>query len=259
MNTITGFTSVKGGRLYHKTTGPGEPVVFIHGFTLDHRMWQPQVAFFSPHYQVITYDARGFGRSSLPTDPYNHHDDLALLLQHLGIKAAHVIGLSMGGRITVNFALEHPEMVRSLALLDAALDGYADTVDWNVHAKTQGLEQARRNWLGHELFAATRQNPAAMARINPIIADYSGWHWLHHDPQAPSNTHAKQRLPEIQTPTSVVVGEHDLTYFHNIADSLASGILHSHKEVIPNVGHMVNLEAPDLVNQLLLNHLEQRQ
>lgn len=71
------------GDIYYEVTGAGEPVVFVHGFTLDHRMWQPQVEVLRDDYQMITYDVRGFGRSSLPDGPYNHAADLRALLYEL--------------------------------------------------------------------------------------------------------------------------------------------------------------------------------
>lgn len=240
-----------GGQIYYQTVGSGQPIVFVHGFTLDHRMWQPQVEFFSKNYQVITYDARGFGRSSLPDGSYDHTADLRALLEHLGIEQAHLVGLSMGGRIATNFTLNYPEMVRSLTLMDAALDGYKSEVDWNVYAKEQGVEKAKQNWLNHELFTATQKKPEVVAALQPIVADYSGWHWLHTDPQNPTATSARNRLDKIIKPTLIIVGENDLTYFHNIAKVLNSGIPGSQKIIMSNVGHMVNMEAPDKINNLL--------
>ncbi len=100
-----GLLAYNDGHIYYEVSGSGEPIVFIHGFTLDHRMWRPQVEFFAQDYQVITYDVRGFGKSSIPTQPYSHDDDLLALLTYLGIEQAHIVGLSMGGRIATNFTL----------------------------------------------------------------------------------------------------------------------------------------------------------
>lgn len=243
------------GTISYQVSGSGEPIVFIHGFSLDHRMWRPQVKFFEKNHTVITYDVRGFGQSSLPTQTYNHSDDLYTLLKHLGITSAHIVGLSMGGRIATNFTLAYPDMVRSLTLMDSALDGYASTVNWNVHAKKVGIAAAKENWLNHDVFAETRNNPAVIAAIRPIIDDYSGWHWLHSDLEHPKNTHARTRLNEITVPTLIIVGEKDLSYFHDIATVYADGIKNSRKVIVPNVGHMVNMEAPDVVNELLADFI----
>ena len=243
------------GKIYYETVGSGEPIVFVHGFTLDHTMWQPQVEFFSKDYQVITYDARGFGRSSLPDSPYGHAADLRALFEHLGIEQAHLVGLSMGGRIATNFALAYPNTVKSLVLMDSALDGYKSEVDWNVHAEEQGREKAKENWLNHEVFAMTKKRLEVVAALSAIVEGYSGWHWLHHDPQTPTNTYARDHLHEITKPTLIVVGEGDLPYFHNIANVLAAEIRGAKKVIVPNTGHMVNMEAPNEINNLLADFI----
>jgi 3-oxoadipate enol-lactonase len=252
---ISGTLACNNGQIYYEVAGSGEPIIFIHGFTLDHTMWQPQVEFFSKEYQVITYDARGFGKSSLPNKPYNHAADLCALLKHLNITQAHVVGLSMGGRIAINFTLAYPEMVMTLTLMDSALDGYESEVDWRVYAKEYGLEQARQNWLNHELFAITQKRPEIIAALRIIVENYSGWHWLHQDLQNPANTHARNHLHEIAKPTLIVVGKGDLSYLHNISNVLAAGISNSQKVVMPNAGHMVSMEAPDEVNTILADFI----
>lgn len=239
------------GHLYYEVTGSGEPIIFIHGFTLDHTMWQPQVEFFSQNYKVVTYDVRGFGRSTLPKGSYDHAADLRALLEHLGIEQAHLVGLSMGGRIATNFTLAYPDAVLSLTLMDSALDGYKSEVDWEVYAKEQGVKRAKQNWLAHEVFSVTQKQPEVVAALRVIVDGYSGWHWLNHDWQDPADTRARDHLQEIIQPTLVIVGQDDLPYFHNIANVLAARIPKAQKEIIPNAGHMVNMEAPDIVNGLL--------
>jgi 3-oxoadipate enol-lactonase len=256
MNMKQSLFTYHNGHIYYEEQGTGEPIIFIHGFTLDSRMWQPQVDYFSQNYRVISYDARGFGKSSMPDQPYSHVDDLTALMQHLGIAKAHIVGLSMGGRIAINFALDHPEKVYSLALLDAALDGFKNTVDWDVHAHEVGVASAKVNWIHHDLFKETKNHPEAMKLLNPIVDDYSGWHWLHSDPQHPNSKRARERLHEIVAPTLILVGQKDLGYFHDIADVLATGISNCVCIDVPNAGHMVNLEAPETVNTLLTTFLE---
>lgn len=252
---VNGKLTYNNGQIDYKVIGSGQPLVFIHGFSLDQTMWQPQVEFFSKDYRVITYDARGFGKSNLPSGLYDHTADLESLLKHLKIEKAHIVGLSMGGRIATNFTLAYPEMVSSLTLMDAALGGYKNEVDWNVHAKEQGLNIAKENWLNHELFTATQENPEAIKALRTIIKNYSGWHWLHDDPQVPSKISAREHLHKIAKPTLILMGEGDLPYFHKISDVLAVSIDGSRKIIVQNAGHMVNMEAPDKVNNLLANFL----
>src|SRR5262245_970929 len=127
----TGFADVNGTRLYYELAGAGHPLVLIHGFTLDIRMWDDQFEVFAQGYQVLRYDLRGFGKSAVPTDaPYSHPADLHALLTHLGIDHAYLIGLSMGGGIAIDFAVMDPNMTAALIPVDAALlGGYAWTKD----------------------------------------------------------------------------------------------------------------------------------
>ncbi len=103
------FVCPDGGRLEYAVAGDGEPVVFLHGFGLDSEMWEPQWDAFSERHRVIRYDLRGYGRSSLPNGPYSHVDDLLGLIDFLRARPAHLVGLSMGGRIALRVALQAPE------------------------------------------------------------------------------------------------------------------------------------------------------
>src|SRR5207249_2385522 len=94
----------------------------IHGVTLDLSMWSPQVPVLSKHFRVIRYDLRGFGRSERPTkQDHRDRDDLKLLFDALGIEKTHLVGLSRGGRIALEFGLENPSLVRNLVRIDPAL------------------------------------------------------------------------------------------------------------------------------------------
>jgi 3-oxoadipate enol-lactonase len=239
------------GIINYHIDGHGTPVVFIHGFTLDHKMWHPQIEAFTQVNTIITYDARGFGESTTPTGPYGHAEDLNALLEHLEISQAHIVGLSMGGRVATNFALNHPNKVLSLTLMDAALDGYQNTVNWNVLAKQQGIENARINWLNHAIFSTAKEQPDVLKNLSDIVDGYSGWHWLNDDPQTTQGAPARERLAEISAPALVIVGEKDLGYFHDIADVLANEIPGAQKVTIAGAGHMVNMEAPQKINELL--------
>src|SRR5688500_13479244 len=121
-----GIAEVNATRLVYETAGAGPPVVLIHGFTLDHRMWDDQMPAFAERHRVVRYDLRGFGASApfVPDEPYTHADDLRALMTHLGIGRAAVVGLSMGGWAALEFVLTYPESVSALVLVDSALRGY---------------------------------------------------------------------------------------------------------------------------------------
>ena len=109
--------SADGVNIYYETTGEGFPLVWCHEFGGSYESWESQVRYFSRRYRVITYAARGWPPSDVPTDEEAYAqdvlvNDLYLLLRHLGIEQAHVGGLSMGGSVTLNFGIAHPETAR---------------------------------------------------------------------------------------------------------------------------------------------------
>ena len=163
MDVEAGLADVGDGRLYYEVAGSGSPLVLIHGFTLDRRMWDDQFEHFADRYRVVRYDQRGFGRSDVPTEaPYSNHGDLRRLLDHLGIDGAHVCGLSSGGGVAIDLALEHPGYVRSLIGISSALGGsdrgigsmIDAVVAMNAAAVRGDLDEAKRIWLTSSLFAS---------------------------------------------------------------------------------------------------------
>lgn len=229
-----------------------ETLVFLHGFSLDHRMWEPQVEEFSSEFNVLVYDLRGYGKSSVPSQNYSHHDDLLQLLKHLKIKQIHLIGLSMGGRVAIDFTLEHPEKVKTITVIDSSLGGYKSTVDFSIIVDGD-MQKAREQWLSHEVFNYTNKNSEISYKLKRILNDYSGWHWLNGNKYEQVITDAKDRLHEITSPTQILVGEHDLAYFKNIGQYMHERITHSNYKRVPNSGHMSNLENSKYVNELILH------
>jgi 3-oxoadipate enol-lactonase len=258
--TQSGRLPIVGADLYYEITGTGPAVVLVHGFSLDGRMWDDQVVALREVSTVVRYDLRGFGRSSLPTPgvAYSHSVDLLALLDHLGICSAVLVGLSMGGLVAMHAALVAPERVRGLVLLDSVLDG----VVWDrasAQAMTaagraavmQGVEAAKELWLRHPLFVPARRDPRLAARLAALVDPYSWFHYLQEDPAEPLRPSPNQELEAIAAPTTVVVGELDVPCFLTMADVLARRIPGARKVDVPNAGHMVNLEAADVVNALL--------
>ncbi len=260
METQASFAQVNGTRLYYEIAGSGQPLVFIHGFSLDTRMWDEQFETFARSCQVVRYDLRGFGKSAVPTDePYSHSSDLNALLQHLKINSAHLVGLSLGGGAAIDFALVYPEKVRLLITIDGTLGGYRWAKDWGgprATAQSAGVEAAREVWLNDELFSPTNEQPNVAARTRQMVTAYSGWHWLNRDPGHGPRPPAIEWLEKIRAPALALVGERDLPDFHVIADTLQSRIPSCRKAVVPGAGHLANMEAPEQVNKIVLSFLE---
>ncbi len=256
---------IRAASIFCRSQGSGVPVVLLHGFGLDQRMWDDQSAALAERFSVIRYDLRGFGRSSLPiSGAYSHAEDLQDLLGALSARPAHVVGLSNGGRIAARFALTHPKSVRSLVLVDAALDGHAWSADWQdrwsaivAAAKAGSVPRARRLWLEHPLFAPAREHASVASRLAEMVNGYSGWHWQNSDPGIAPDPPVARRLAEIRAPTLVITGARDLPDFQTIADALASGIPGAARVTLPGAGHLCNMEAPAVFNDHLMAFLRQ--
>lgn len=226
-------------------------------------MWENQVDALCKHFTVITYDLRGFGQSILPGEsPYSHEEDYQAILRSFGFQRAHVVGLSLGGRMAIRCALSCPESVASLILLDSAVDGYNWSIDWQnewlpmvVAAREGALTAARDLWANHSLFERANANPGLRKGLHTMIGQYSGWHWIHQDPAIVPQPPALLRLHEIASPTLVVTGEYEIPDFKEIAELFSAGIPMARQLVVPNAGHMVNIEAIDVTNAAIMEFL----
>jgi 3-oxoadipate enol-lactonase len=261
MMITSGFARVNGTRLYYEVQGSGPAVVLIHGMSLDTRMWDDQFDEFAKKYRVIRYDMRGFGKSDTPDgNPYSHHEDLQALLEHLSIRSATVVGLSLGGRVAVDFTLSFPEMVSALVTVDSVLHGYQwkegdFTFLWST-AKEKGPDAANEIWLKDPLFAPARRNKAVAEKLAEITSDYSWWHWINDNPWVPLDPPSIEQIDRITAPSLIIVGSEDLSDYQEISRILASRIPNSELRIIHGAGHMSNMEAPAEFNEILSGFLE---
>jgi 3-oxoadipate enol-lactonase len=260
----TAALAVDGASLQYEVVGTGPAVVLIHGFSLDMRMWDPQLPDLAAAFRVVRYDCRGFGASGPldPAIPYTHAADLVALLDHLSIDQAALVGLSFGGHVALSAALLAPERVRALVLLDSLLEG----APWDEESKeglaelgrqltAGGVPAGREAWLAHPLFAAARQQPLVRARLAEMVADYPGQHWLGQDPHLRDSAAPIDLLEQLTMPALVVAGEQDVPGFRDMTDVLAQRLPAAELVLIPDAGHMVNMEQPAVVNPLLVRFL----
>lgn len=258
----SGFAEINGTKLYYEMQGTGPAVVFIHSGGYDRRTWDDQFAVFSDRYTVIRYDVRGYGRSPAPTKPYSDDDDLYQLLNHLKVQKAHLIGLSMGGRIAIDFTLTHPAMVLSLVPVAPGLSGYPysaeDTIElMKIIYSIQNDDgtPAGEAWLRSAYNAAAMENPALAARLKPVAIENSrAWLINIFFPRPPFPL-AIQRLAEIRVPTLVIGGSRDVPTIAKIIELLEKNIPGVAKVIVPGAGHMVNMEKPGEFNTAVLDFL----
>ncbi|HEX8890539.1 MAG TPA: alpha/beta fold hydrolase [Pyrinomonadaceae bacterium] len=265
MKAERGVAEVNGTRLAYEVKGKGTAIVLIHGGLADSRLWDDQFDAFAKHHRVLRYDLRGFGHSAPKLATFSHIEDLYALLKYLHIEKASLVGVSLGGMIAADFALEHPEMTNALVLTSSGLRGYQGPVNEKSvaayrAAKEQGLEKAIELWLAHPFFASGRKNAAYERRTRAMLMDNFQawgpdstkipWQW----PGVPTI----ERLAEIKAPTLVVVGDHDAQTIQAIADILKDKIPGAEKVVITDVGHHLNMEKPKEYNRIVLDFLRER-
>ncbi len=255
------YATVNGVRLFYAARGkPHSPtLLLIHGFPLDHGFWAAQLAGLSAQARVIAPNLRGHGRSEVAAGPYSmeqHADDLAALLDHLGVGRAIVAGLSMGGYIALAFWRRHAARVQGLALIDTRAEPDTEAGKANRQALAARLPligaAAYADEMLPRLLAPTRLADLAIAnRARAIMArqPVAGIvTTLRSLADRPDN---RPTLPTITVPTLVVVGEADA--LTPPADSAAMGaaIPAAQLVIIPAAGHLSPLENPRSVNAAL--------
>ncbi len=261
---------INGVRLYYEVTGSGVPLILVHEFAGDSRSWDPQVKFFARHYQVITYNARGYPPSDVPDSPDAYSqgaavEDLYGLMRHLEVDQAHLCGLSMGAYAVLHFGLRYPEMARSLVIA-----GCGSGSDDSERFRRDAEELARR--IDRDGMAMVGPTFArGPTRIQFMRKDPHGWQEFvealarHSGPgsamtmrgfqaRRPSLYTFTEALRRLTVPVLVISGDEDepclepsLFLKRNIP---SAGLL-----VLPITGHTVNLEEPAGFNSAVLDFL----
>ncbi len=236
--------------------GDAAPLIFLHGFTLDRRQWAADAKYLSSRtggksYHVLTVDARGHGKSDAPSTGYSRADrvaDLLGLIDTLGIKRFHLIGLSMGGSTGIGFALKYQERLKSLTLVSTGAAGWHIGKKISVIdqlAREKGLEAARKRWMEGSLGYFREDQRAARDLLETMMREHSGAPWMDkRRGKYPSPGIDLDRVHEIRVPTLILAGEKDRV-FVPLAHELGVRIPDSRVKIYEGVGHMLNLEAPD--------------
>lgn len=245
--------------------------MLLHAAVGDRRLWDGQFHMLAERHLVVRYDLRGYGESPLPGGPFSYVDDLAALLDHLGIERTALIGNSFGGRVALDFALEHRERTRALVLVASALGGHQPSAELEAFDEAEdalldagkldeAVELNLRTWLdgpGRDaapVSSEVRELVSAGQRraFETMVAAYEG-----SPPPGPvrwADPPAATRLDEVSVPTLVVAGAHDVQDFGAVADRLADEIPGARKVTL-DTAHLPGLERPDELNRLVLDFL----
>jgi 3-oxoadipate enol-lactonase len=252
---------INGLDIWQEVQGDGPPIVFVHGLGATSNIWHAQRVLLSKQYRVIVYDRSGAGRSQ-KRDSYSIDawaDELAGLLNHLGVSSAVVVGHSLGSMVAQRFAGKYPARVRALVLAggEAELDSEAKRIltDRAQTIEAQGLIAVVGPWLDGVLSAATREaNPGLAGLLREMFLAYDAKAYALHC-LALRDGAVRSDHPRIACPTLLTVGDQDLVTPLEWQRQIAAGIANSRIRVIPNTAHMTMLECPAAFNNVVMDFL----
>lgn len=240
-----------GVTLFYEVKGEGTPIIFTHGASWNHEQWEKQVNFFSKEYQVITWDVRGHGYSTLPSGPVDSEDfsrDLIALMDHLNIEDAIICGLSMGGHISLQTAIRYPNRVKGLILIGTPCTNRFNLYEkicvpinrfsarW-ISMKSSGKMQAKMlSGFNHTNYEYIREAFSMISHANWVRV----WNSV-------TKMESKDDLHKVICPTLLLIGDHDtLTNYQQ--PYINKNIKNSELKTIANAHHGTNLDNPDDVN-----------
>ncbi|HEV2295777.1 MAG TPA: alpha/beta fold hydrolase [Tepidisphaeraceae bacterium] len=251
--------SVSGTTLHYQEQGTGRPLVLLHGFPLDSRIWREQIAALSDRFRVIAPDLRGFGQSK-SADMFTIEslaDDVHALLAHIGALPAVVGGLSMGGYVALAYSKKYPTDLLGLVLIDTKAEGDSPQGKQGREklielARSQGAKAVAEQMMPKMLSpGADQSRPQVKRELDQIMNDQPPLTIEHALAGMRDRPDLVAHLPSIATPTLVIVGEHDALTPPVGAEKMSQAIPNSTYVLIHGAGHMSPMEQPQQVTDAL--------
>jgi 3-oxoadipate enol-lactonase len=255
--------------LYSEVAGEGPAVALVHEGICDSRMWEPQWEPWSRSYRLLRVDLRGFGRTPLEPGPFAHARDLIEAIEQQGIGRAALVGVSLGGRVALEVAVERPDLVSALVLVAPGFPGH----EWSDELRAEWAEEetafeagdldsavevSLRTWVDgprrrpEDVDADVRRRVAEMQRRAYELAL-----GIEEDEEELLVENLAGRLGEVRAPTLVVVGEEDQPDMHAISERLAREIPGARLAKISATAHVPSMERPREFDELVAPFLEE--
>ncbi|HEY5533532.1 MAG TPA: alpha/beta fold hydrolase [Ignavibacteria bacterium] len=244
--------------------GSYPPLIFIHAFPLSSKMWKHQVDFFKSQYRVITYDVRGLGESKTEDNQYmmeNFVDDFFSIIDNLNIEKSYVCGLSMGGYIILRAASKAPERFKGIILADTKAEKDDDEGLLN---RSNSISQIKRNGVKEFTGVFLKKLVTEKNYGKPLIKEFLDKILIEQTPAGicgaliaiATRTDTSQVIKKLDLPTLIIVGEKDILIPLNFSVNLNNSIKESNLVIIPDSGHLTNIENPKLFNKVVSDFLE---
>lgn len=259
----TGRVAVDGGEIEYDLIGRADaggraPLVFLHGWTLDRRMWAPQRTGFGDR-PVVVVDRRGCGRSTAQYDLDREREDVIALIDRLGFEAAVLVGMSQAGHVAAEVASVYPSRVAGLVLQGvrlgpAAARGEPDIPlgEYRGLVRAGRLEAMKALWREHALMRPT--DPRVQPEIDAMLDRYDGADLVRDNRPRPALD--GRALARLGAPSLIITGEHETELRHAVAAELATTLADAARVEIKGAGHMCNMCAPTAYNAALANFLK---
>lgn len=252
------WIEVNGGQVPMWTHGRGSGVIlFLHGWTLDHRVWQPQFdeRALAQRFRLAAIDRRGFGASSAPPNLDLELTDLVAVLGHLDVERVILVGQSQAGRAALRFAHHHASRIAGLVLVGSPVGGFepgpapgedVPLAHYRALAAAGHIDEMKRLWAAHPMMRGGSGNNHAP--IAAMLGDYTGRDLVAPPPEPGPDI---RDLGAIAVPALVVTGRHDTAWRRRVGDAIAGALPHGTRAEIPDGGHLCNADAPAAFNRLL--------
>lgn len=269
-HVVSGYVDIDRTSLYYETAGSGIPLLLLHAGVADCEQWNDEFLSFSQNFHVTRYDMRGYGKSDPVKGPFSHLDDLKGIIDQRKLNLPLILmGCSMGGVLSLDYALEYPQHVRALIIIGPGSCGF------EIENCTQ------------ELFSEAREAFEAGDLIHLAEIETQIWfNCLHAEPhqvdesmrallydmnrsvlgrgvqkseriQQETLKPSYRRLNQINYPVLVIVGSRDLPYMHDAADYLVESIRTARKEVIEDAAHLPNIDQPHMFQEVVQDFLDE--
>lgn len=253
---------MKSVKLFYEEFGRGKPIIFIHGYPLDHTIWLPLVLNLETHARLILPDLRGHGQSPAPAGVYSMEllaADILALMDELGLQKVIIAGHSVGGYIALHFARDYPERLAGLALVASNCFGDLPERKQNRLDTAEKVERTGKvDFIGESMVPSLTPDIALQARLQLIVekAKPAGVAGILRGMAQRKDTCAI--LSNLNVPAVIIAGELDKHLTIERANQMAKLMKKPWLEIIPGSGHMPMMESPQKVSQILLSLLQQK-